>query len=225
MKLTRLALIVVPLFASHLSAQCGGSDIASYWDYAIASDTGYSDFWSVVDGGGCNDPCFDGTVGYFVRSNIDDLFGNNYADGGLQSDNVPMSSPGSARSDATTYMNSLPVNTDLTYHGNGYAYSCSCNQCFKLATFSFDIKVRITQTTFGPLRASSGGFCSYSTTNCYAGTTPTCPAPHVSAYSVPVSVPPCPQTMLSEWAVVNGSCIISLDSAWSTSFNVAGPCN
>lgn len=201
MKFITFALITVPLFVARVSAQCGSGDVADYWDSSLDSSSGYSDFWSVTDGGGCDDPCGDGTMGFFVDSSITDQYGNSYADGGLQSETVGMTAPGSARSDATSYISSLPVDTPLTYSATGYTYECECNTCYKLTTFSIKLSAKLASVYFGPLRSASGGFCSYTNTACSSGT-PSCSGPLISAFSYPS----CYNYVQVLFLVLNGAC-------------------
>lgn len=177
MRLLLLCSVSAFSLVSNLPAQCTGGDIAAYWDNSVDSSSGIADFWSVTDGDGCSDSCGGGTTEYVVRSTIaDSSAGITYADGGTQSDTAAMTSPGMARSDAAQYVINLPSNTPLTFTGVGYSYQCSCNQCTKIATFLFDVTIRLATSYFGPLRSSQGGFCSYSSNACSSGT-PTCSAP------------------------------------------------
>jgi hypothetical protein len=209
MKLIGLGIIIVSLFSCALSAQCNSGDIASYWDSSVDDSSGYADFWSVIDGGGCTDPCGDGTVGYFVDSNISDEFGNTYSDGGLQSDTVPMASPGSSRSDVAALATSFPLDTQYTYNGHGYAYQCNCNGCFKIATFAFAPPISLHQTYYSPLAYEvtnpTNYTCYYAAVSCDVGA-PTCTDQN-KALLVTFS---CPNTARARYFVVTGRCIFGL---------------
>jgi hypothetical protein len=74
------------------------------------------------------------------------------------------------------------------------------------------INIRLATVYYGPLRAASGGFCSYNNTACSGGT-PSCPAPHVTAFSYPS----CSNYVRSSYLIVNGRCSTSID------FAAAGP--
>jgi hypothetical protein len=210
MKIIKFALIVAPLFVFRLSAQCNSGDIASYWDDSVDATSGYADFWSVVDGGGCTDPCGGGTVGYFVRSYITDQFGNTYADGGEQSETVPMASPGSSRSDVTASANSFPLNAQYTYNAHGYAYQCDCSLCYKLGTFAFAAPISLHQTYYSPLAYEVahplGSYtCYYAAVSCGVGT-PTC----TDQSTAVLFTFTCPYTARARYFVVNGTCTFGL---------------
>jgi hypothetical protein len=79
---------------------------------------------------------------------------------------------------------SMVGSSGTTYYASTSASAfCECvSQQFVSAGGTSVLSIHTTY--FGPLRASSGGFCSYSKSACTSGT-PTCPPPHVTAFSYP----------------------------------------
>ena len=116
----------------------------------------------------------------------------------------------------TAHVSMLAVNTpDTNYPGTkeiihyGQQRGGNCG-AFSDAVLSINIK--LTTSYFGPLRAAQGGFCSYTNNACSSGT-PSCPGPHITAFSYPS----CNNYVRASYLVVNGSCSISID------FAAAGP--
>lgn len=216
MKLTTIILFSILAVLAQLRAHA--QDVSNYWDYSASVD-GYSDFYDITDGDGFYDSC-GGTVQYVARASLTDPNGNVY-DGGDATVTVPTTSPASARSDTSS--NLLSVSGDWTLSVSGYAYQCSCNSCWKIATFTPIVTyvghgITYTNTVGWP---RLGPECPQQPA-CTAGTTARCPVGvwRTGADSV------CYDYIRNDWVIINGTCYGPLgpNNTFGVPADGPGPC-
>lgn len=183
-----LSLLWLPLIAR---AQAG----STYYDVSLDSDGATVDGVEVMDSSmtgphSCN---HNYELGFYFEN-------TSYIPIGSNDQTIRQTDP------ASQYENfriddSMVGSSGTTYYVSTSASAfCECvSQQFVSAGGTSTISIHTTY--FGPLRAGSGGFCSYSKSACTSGT-PYCPPPHITAFSYPS----CKQYVRSVFLVFNGKC-------------------
>ena len=199
-----LSLLWLPLMAQ---AQSG----STYYDVSLDSDG------VTVDGVEVMDSSMTGPGNCDHNYQMEFYFENTSYDPIGTNDQTFIQTDPANQSESFRIDDSMVGNSGTTYYVSTSASAfCECvSKQFVQAGGTSVLSIHTTY--FGPLRASSGGFCSYSKAACSSGT-PTCPPPHITA----LSYPNCNQYVRSVFLVLNGTCQSpSLDFAATG----AGACN
>lgn len=102
-----------------------------------------------------------------------------------------------AMSKVNYFDTSYPGSEEITHYGQQRG-----GKCGPFLDHVIPVSLATRTSYFGPLRAASGGFCSYSSLACKSPTNATCPAPHITTFSYPG----CKTYIRSEFLFFQGQC-------------------